>query len=44
MKAVGLSADNPHTDGLRGQIKRVASAFGEGSMAVRLVHQRLASP
>jgi thioredoxin reductase (NADPH) len=27
-----------------GAIKRVASAVGEGSMAVRLVHQRLASP
>ena len=27
-----------------GSIKRVASAVGEGSMAVRLVHQRLASP
>jgi thioredoxin reductase (NADPH) len=26
-----------------GSIKRVASAVGEGSMAVRLVHQRLAS-
>jgi thioredoxin reductase (NADPH) len=25
-----------------GSIKRVASAVGEGSMAVRLVHQRLA--
>jgi len=27
-----------------GSIKRVASAVGEGSMAVRLVHQRLAAP
>jgi thioredoxin reductase (NADPH) len=27
-----------------GSIKRVSSAVGEGSMAVRLVHQRLASP
>jgi thioredoxin reductase (NADPH) len=27
-----------------GSIKRVASAVGEGSMAVRLVHQRLAEP
>jgi thioredoxin reductase (NADPH) len=27
-----------------GSIKRVASAVGEGSMAIRLVHQRLASP
>jgi thioredoxin reductase (NADPH) len=27
-----------------GSIKRVASAVGEGSMAVRLIHQRLASP
>jgi thioredoxin reductase (NADPH) len=27
-----------------GSIKRVASAVGEGSMAVRLVHQRLRSP
>ena len=27
-----------------GSIKRVASAVGEGSMAVRLVHQRIASP
>ena len=27
-----------------GSIKRVASAVGEGSMAVRLVHQRLAGP
>jgi thioredoxin reductase (NADPH) len=27
-----------------GSIKRVASAVGEGPMAVRLVHQRLASP
>jgi thioredoxin reductase (NADPH) len=26
-----------------GSVKRVASAVGEGSMAVRLVHQRLAS-
>jgi thioredoxin reductase (NADPH) len=26
-----------------GSIKRVASAVGEGSMAVRLVHQRLAA-
>ena len=26
-----------------GSIKRVASAVGEGSMAVRLVHQRLAT-
>ncbi len=26
-----------------GSIKRVASAVGEGSMAVRLVHQRLAN-
>jgi thioredoxin reductase (NADPH) len=25
-----------------GSVKRVASAVGEGSMAVRLVHQRLA--
>jgi thioredoxin reductase (NADPH) len=25
-----------------GSIKRVASAVGEGSMAVRLIHQRLA--
>jgi thioredoxin reductase (NADPH) len=27
-----------------GSIKRVASAVGEGSMAVRLIHQRLAAP
>jgi thioredoxin reductase (NADPH) len=27
-----------------GSIKRVASAVGEGSMAVRLIHQRLAGP
>ena len=27
-----------------GSIKRVASAVGEGSMAVRLVHQRMAAP
>ena len=27
-----------------GSIKRCASAVGEGSMAVRLVHQRLAAP
>ena len=27
-----------------GSIKRVASAVGEGSMAVKLVHQRLTSP
>jgi len=27
-----------------GSIKRVASAVGEGSMAVRLVHQRLTAP
>jgi thioredoxin reductase (NADPH) len=27
-----------------GSVKRVASAVGEGSMAVRLVHQRLAAP
>jgi thioredoxin reductase (NADPH) len=27
-----------------GSIKRVASAVGEGSMAVRLIHQRLATP
>jgi thioredoxin reductase (NADPH) len=27
-----------------GSVKRVASAVGEGSMAVRLVHQRLAMP
>ena len=27
-----------------GSIKRVASAVGEGSMAVRLIHQRLAHP
>lgn len=27
-----------------GSIKRVASAVGEGSMAVRLIHQRLADP
>jgi thioredoxin reductase (NADPH) len=27
-----------------GSIKRVATAVGEGSMAVRLVHERLASP
>jgi thioredoxin reductase (NADPH) len=27
-----------------GSIKRVASAVGEGSMAIRLVHQRLADP
>ena len=27
-----------------GSIKRVASAVGEGSMAVRLIHRRLASP
>jgi len=27
-----------------GSIKRVASAVGEGSMAVRLVHRRLAAP
>ena len=27
-----------------GSIKRVASAVGEGSMAVRLVHERLAAP
>jgi thioredoxin reductase (NADPH) len=27
-----------------GSVKRVASAVGEGSMAVRLVHQRLTSP
>ncbi len=40
---VFIGAD-PHTDWLRGQIKRVASAVGEGSMAVRLVHQRLSSP
>jgi thioredoxin reductase (NADPH) len=26
-----------------GSVKRVASAVGEGSMAVRLVHQRLAA-
>jgi hypothetical protein len=26
-----------------GSIKRVATAVGEGSMAVRLVHQRLAA-
>jgi thioredoxin reductase (NADPH) len=26
-----------------GSVKRVASAVGEGSMAVRLVHQRLAT-
>ena len=26
-----------------GSVKRVASAVGEGSMAVQLVHQRLAS-
>jgi thioredoxin reductase (NADPH) len=26
-----------------GSIKRVASAVGEGSMAIRLVHERLAS-
>ena len=26
-----------------GSIKRVASAVGEGSMAIRLVHQRLAT-
>jgi thioredoxin reductase (NADPH) len=28
----------------QGSIKRVATAVGEGSMAVRLVHERLASP
>jgi thioredoxin reductase (NADPH) len=27
-----------------GSVKRVASAVGEGSMAVRLIHQRLAAP
>ena len=27
-----------------GSIKRVASAVGEGSMAVKLIHQRLATP
>ncbi len=27
-----------------GSVKRVASAVGEGSMAVRLIHQRLSSP
>jgi len=27
-----------------GSIKRVASAVGEGSMAIRLIHQRLAAP
>ena len=27
-----------------GSIKRVASAVGEGSMAVRLIHERLAAP
>ena len=26
-----------------GSVKRVASAVGEGSMAIRLVHQRLAA-
>jgi thioredoxin reductase (NADPH) len=30
-------------DGRTGSIKRVASAVGEGSMSVRLVHQHLAS-
>jgi NADPH-dependent glutamate synthase beta subunit-like oxidoreductase len=30
-------------DGRTGSIKRVASAVGEGSMSVRLVHQYLAS-
>jgi thioredoxin reductase (NADPH) len=27
-----------------GSVKRVASAVGEGSMTIRLVHQRLADP
>jgi thioredoxin reductase (NADPH) len=27
-----------------GSVKRVASAVGEGSMAVQLIHQRLAAP
>ncbi len=27
-----------------GSIKRVATAVGEGSMVVRLVHERLAAP
>jgi thioredoxin reductase (NADPH) len=31
-------------DAHSGSIKRVASAVGEGSMAVRLIHQRLAHP
>jgi thioredoxin reductase (NADPH) len=31
-------------DARHGSINRVATAVGEGAMAVRLVHQRLASP
>ena len=31
-------------DTRRGSIKRVASAVGEGSMAVQLIHQYLAEP
>jgi len=31
-------------DARHGSIKRVATAVGEGAMAVRLVHERLATP
>jgi len=36
------SASSPSGDGRSGSIKRVASAVGEGAMAVLMLHQYLA--
>ncbi len=42
---VGVDVEEPENrnGAYSGSVKRVASAVGEGSMAVRLVHQRLAA-
>ena len=43
LRGLGRSRTTAHGDVRSGSIKRVASAVGEGSMAVRLVHDRLAA-